>query len=69
MKTELLQVCNVCESTALEMLDSACNIARCRACGYIFDNPRPAPEELVRFYSQSGKYESWLRELDAREAL
>lgn len=69
MRTDLLQVCNICESTALEMLDSKCNIARCRACGYIFDNPRPAPQELVRFYSQSGKYESWLRELGAREAL
>jgi ubiquinone/menaquinone biosynthesis C-methylase UbiE len=69
MDTELLDLCNVCNGTALEPLDPGCNIARCRSCGYVFDNPRPTAEELAAFYSRPGKYDSWLHELDARERL
>jgi len=69
MKTELLQQCNVCDGTALEVIDADCNIARCKACGYIFDNPRPTMEELIGFYSRPTQYDSWLAELNPRNRL
>jgi len=69
MKTELLQRCNVCDSTTFEVIDAGCNIARCRACGYIFDSPRPTIEELISFYSRPTQYDSWLAELEARNRL
>jgi SAM-dependent methyltransferase len=66
MKTEFLEKCNICDNTALNVVDADCNIARCGACGYIFDNPRPTLEELIRFYSRPTQYDSWLTELDER---
>lgn len=69
MKTELLAQCILCDSALLESLDRDCNIARCGSCGYIFDNPRPASEELIAFYSQPTKYDSWLVELSGRERM
>jgi 2-polyprenyl-3-methyl-5-hydroxy-6-metoxy-1,4-benzoquinol methylase len=67
--TELLQQCKLCDSELLDLLDPDCNIAQCRACGYVFDNPRPTPEALVSFYSKPGKYDSWLDELGPRDRL
>jgi SAM-dependent methyltransferase len=67
MKTELLQQCSICGSPRLDVIDSKCNIVKCLNCGLVFDNPRPAFEELVNFYSQPTKYDSWLQELGARE--
>jgi ubiquinone/menaquinone biosynthesis C-methylase UbiE len=69
METELLQKCNLCDSDALELLDPDCNIAQCGNCGYVFHNPRPTLEALVRFYSRPGKYDSWLEELGPRDRL
>jgi SAM-dependent methyltransferase len=69
MKSELLQQCNLCDSTRVDVFDRDCNIAKCWACGYIFDDPRPAEEELIEFYSRPGKYDSWLNELEARERI
>src|ERR1700680_2581531 len=67
MKTELVKFCNVCDSNTLETVDPACNIARCSGCGYVFDNPRPTLEELVKFYSRPAQYDSWLEELPIRQ--
>ncbi len=69
METELLQQCSVCDSSRLCTLDPVCNIAQCRSCGYIFDNPRPTIDALIGFYSKPGKYDSWLEELGPRERL
>lgn len=69
METEVLRKCNVCGSEAISMVDKDCNIVRCRHCGYVFDNPRPSKEELVRFYSRPTQYDSWLSHLDARKLL
>jgi 2-polyprenyl-3-methyl-5-hydroxy-6-metoxy-1,4-benzoquinol methylase len=69
MQTEFLQRCNVCDSAMIDMVDRECNIAKCRVCGYVFDNPRPTLEELISFYSRPGKYNSWLSELEPRELL
>jgi SAM-dependent methyltransferase len=69
MKTEVLEKCNVCDGTTLDLVDPDCNIARCGACGYIFDNPRPTLEELIRFYSRPTQYDSWLTELEERDRI
>lgn len=69
MENELLHQCNLCNSGILDVLDRECNIAQCLSCGYVFDNPRPSLEELITFYSQPGKYDSWLDEADARNRL
>jgi SAM-dependent methyltransferase len=69
MQNELLDQCLVCNSRMLNMLDPVCNIAQCRSCGFVFDNPRPALADLIDFYSKPGKYDSWLEESDARDRL
>jgi ubiquinone/menaquinone biosynthesis C-methylase UbiE len=69
MKTEVLERCNVCDSTMLDAVDPDCKITRCRGCGYIFDNPRPTLEELIRFYSRPTQYDSWLCQLGPRQRL
>ncbi len=69
MKTELVKRCNVCDADAIETVDPACNIAQCARCGYVFDNPRPTPEELVKFYSRPAQYDSWLEELPLRQTM
>jgi 2-polyprenyl-3-methyl-5-hydroxy-6-metoxy-1,4-benzoquinol methylase len=69
MESEVLHQCNLCDSAYVDVLDSACNIAQCRSCGFVFDNPRPTLRALIDFYSQPGKYDSWLEELDARDRL
>lgn len=69
MNTEVIEKCNVCGSTILDVVDQDCNIARCADCGYIFDNPRPTQEELIRFYSRPTQYDSWLTELEERDRI
>lgn len=69
MNTEVLERCNVCDGNALYAVDPDCNITLCRACGYIFDSPRPTLQELVGFYSRPGQYDSWLAELEPRQRL
>jgi SAM-dependent methyltransferase len=69
MKTELVTSCNVCDAETLETVDPACNIAQCARCGYVFDNPRPMLEELVKFYSRPAQYDSWLEELPIRQTM
>ena len=67
MRTEQLEECNICGAADLEIVDADCAIARCRVCGYVFNNPRPAYEELVKFYSRPSQYDSWLKELPERQ--
>ncbi len=69
METEVLHQCNVCESSNLAVLDAEGNIAQCRSCGYVFDNPRPTLQALIDFYSKTGKYDSWLDEVEIRDRL
>jgi ubiquinone/menaquinone biosynthesis C-methylase UbiE len=69
METQLLQQCKICDSDSLGLLDAESNIARCRTCGYVFDNPQPTLQELISFYSLPGKYDSWLDELGPRDRL
>lgn len=69
MKAEAVTECKLCNSTDIAEIDPDCNIAKCRACGYIFHNLRPANEELVEFYSKPTQYDSWLVALPGRDDL
>jgi len=68
-KLEAIDICNVCHSKDVTVLDGASNICRCAECGFVFDNPRPSPEDLVGFYSRPSKYDSWLADAEARDRL
>jgi SAM-dependent methyltransferase len=57
---ETLLYCLLCGSEQIQAVDAPYNLYRCRACGYVFDNPRPTLAALVSFYSKPGKYDSWL---------
>jgi len=69
MKSEYLNKCNLCESKNIFPIDKNHNIFKCNHCGYIFDNPRPAFDEITNFYSREDKYDSWLKEEKGRDVL
>jgi hypothetical protein len=64
---EVLHACPLCEADSLGVLDS--NLCECKRCGYVFNNPRPTLAALISFYSQPTKYDQWLAEEPARDAL
>ncbi|HEY2115314.1 MAG TPA: class I SAM-dependent methyltransferase [Candidatus Angelobacter sp.] len=66
---EVVTSCNVCASDRIRKVDPEFNFCRCDSCGYVFDSPRPNIAEVARFYSQAGKYDSWLRQERARDLL
>jgi SAM-dependent methyltransferase len=61
--------CNVCRSDRIQRVDGEFNFCQCGSCGYVFDSPRPSATEVAAFYSQPAKYDSWLKEERARDAL
>ncbi len=69
MELETLRCCSLCGGAELVVLDAASNICGCALCGYVFDNPRPTTEAINAFYSEPAKYDSWLRDEKARDAL
>jgi 2-polyprenyl-3-methyl-5-hydroxy-6-metoxy-1,4-benzoquinol methylase len=69
VQMETVNVCCVCQSSDIQQVDPECNLCQCHQCGYVFDNPRPSQEHIAQFYSQSGKYDSWVRDSDARDHL
>ena len=69
MNLESLKECPLCGTTDIRTVDEASNICACAPCGYVFDNPRPTIGELIAFYSQPTKYDSWLSEEQARNGL
>lgn len=69
MNLETLNACPICGTEHIRTIDAVSNICECEPCGYVFDNPRPTIEELVAFYSQPAKYDSWLSEEQARDQL
>lgn len=66
---ESVTECCLCRSQDIQIVDEDCNLCRCNACGYIFDSPRPNQQEIVTFYSRAEKYDSWLHDSAARDAL
>jgi SAM-dependent methyltransferase len=69
MNLETLSACPLCGGENIRTIDTPTNICECEPCGYVFDNPRPAVDELIAFYSQPTKYDSWLAEEKARDLL
>lgn len=66
---EMVADCCLCRSQEIQIVDKDCHLCRCSACGYIFDSPRPNLQEIVAFYSRAEKYDSWLHDSAARDAL
>lgn len=66
---EQLDSCPLCGSDRFMALDAIADLCQCQQCGFVFDNPRPTIDALVAFYSQPTKYDSWLAEETARDAL
>jgi ubiquinone/menaquinone biosynthesis C-methylase UbiE len=66
---EVVASCNVCRSKRIQAVDAEFNLCRCDDCGYVFDSPRPSSAEVARFYSQAGKYDSWLQQKRTRDLL
>lgn len=66
---ELVSACAVCHSRDIKAIDRECNLCRCRECGLVFDSPRPSEQAIANFYSQDEKYDSWLEDENARDAL
>ncbi len=69
MKLENLSKCDLCESESIFSIDNNHNIFKCNHCGYIFDNPRPAFDEIKYFYSREDQYDLWLKEEKGRNIL
>lgn len=65
---EYLSHCDLCDGQDFTRYPEN-NICVCKACGYTFCNPRPILNEIVNFYSDSQKYDSWLKEETGRDAL
>jgi len=66
---EILSQCSLCGSHTLVQIDQTNRMCRCGHCGYVFDNPRPTLQAIIAFYSQMGKYDSWLEEEGNRDQL
>ena len=66
---EVLDNCPLCGADSIAVLDSTANLCECKQCEYVFDNPRPTLAALITFYSQPTKYDQWLAEEAARDAL
>lgn len=66
---EVVTSCSVCRSDRIKTVDSEFNLCRCGSCGYVFDSPRPSVSQVTEFYSQAGKYDSWLKDERARDTL
>jgi SAM-dependent methyltransferase len=63
---ETLDRCGTCGSSKLASIDPENRLCRCEQCGYVFDNPRPTLQAIIRFYSQPNKYDAWIEEEQAR---
>jgi SAM-dependent methyltransferase len=67
--TETLTRCPLCDSPALRCVDDVALLHACAQCGYVFNNPRPSPDEVADYYSRPAKYDSWLAHERERDAL
>lgn len=57
---ETLHQCILCDSAEITSFDGELCLSKCRQCGLVFDNPRPAFDSIARYYSQEGKYDDRL---------
>lgn len=68
LELEALNACPLCGGS-FRTLDDETHLAACETCRYVFDNPRPTIEAIVRFYSKPQQYDSWLAGHAGRERL
>lgn len=66
---EILSDCRLCSGRNISVVDAECLICRCDDCGYLFDNPRPAEEEIIAYYSRPKQYDVWLEKEADRDRL
>ena len=66
---ESLVNCLLCGSSEISLADERASVWRCASCGYYFDNPRPTPVEIDRFYSRPIQYDEWLTGIAERDTL
>ena len=66
---EALTSCSLCESMNLRFIDPVAQLCECGQCGYVFNNPRPSPHEIIEFYSRPKQYDTWLTHEAARDDL
>lgn len=59
----------MCGNESWYCIDKDIDLYRCRACGFIFNNPRPAWAEIVGYYCQNNKYDKWLTQEPQRQTL
>jgi len=66
---EHLVACPLCGNGTISLVDELASVWSCEHCGNFFDNPRPTPEEIDRFYSRPVQYDEWLKDIDERDIL
>ena len=66
---EQLEACPLCGAGTISLADELASVWHCKQCGCFFDNPRPTPEEIERFYSRPVQYDEWLKEIPERDTL
>lgn len=66
---EEIKACDICGSASLTVVDRSIGLCRCPSCGFVFYNPRPGRTEIEGYYSGQGRYDGWLKDEKAREAL
>jgi ubiquinone/menaquinone biosynthesis C-methylase UbiE len=66
---EKIENCILCGSKKIESKCSNKDLYGCKDCKFIFHNPRPTIEEIVKYYSSEGHYNKWIKELDSRERI
>jgi SAM-dependent methyltransferase len=66
---EHLNACPLCGKKTISLADELASVWNCTQCGFFFDNPRPKPDEIDRFYSRPVQYDEWLKDIEERDIL
>lgn len=69
MELETLTSCLSCHNEHLDKIDPSADLCKCPDCGYVFVNPRPTVQSIIEYYSKPTKYDIWISEEKARDAL
>ena len=69
MRTERLDVCEVCGEARLLRVGGERDLVRCHRCGYVCHTPRPTEAEIADFYASPEKYAGWLSAPRGRDLL
>ena len=68
-ESEYLDACPLCYSGFINLADERASVWKCSNCRHFFDNPRPVPEAVDRFYSRPVQYDEWLYDRVERDKL